>query len=348
MKTKLSLLSLVILFFVTSCKKEKGSYPIPATYSFNNVDYSGQTARLAMMTELSNEMKKANTSGVALSATLLKDMYANTNSPFSDAALNTSGKKLKDKTFLAEQAMIEAYIDSIVLHSQSVTAGSNGVAGVVTSGTKAYLCGPSGIEYGQYIDKGLLGSLIYYQITAVYLSEDKIGKQIPVADREHHWDEAFGYFGVPVDFPSNTSGLKYIGKYCNDRNALLGLNANIMNAYLKGRAAISNNDHETVTQQIVILRENLEKVLAATAIKYINDAINNASDDAVRNHALSEGVAFVQGLRYNPAKKISDAQINQIVGLFGTNFYTISITNLQSAKDLLSSIYGFDSVKNQL
>ena len=50
-------------------------------------------------------------------------------------------------------------------------------------------------------------------------------------DMQHHWDEAFGYFGVPTDFPTNTEGLVGLGKYCNKVDAQLGCNKIIMDAF---------------------------------------------------------------------------------------------------------------------
>lgn len=332
---------LATLLLAQSCKKDDNSkdYDVPTTYNFDNVDYSGQTTRIGMMTELSNLMKTGNT-GAVVSAQLMKDMYANSGSPFANTDFNTSGKKLKDKTFLALQTNIENYMDELAANSATGVAGSNGQAGVVTSGAKAYLCNAEGVEQGQLIDKGLLGGLIYYQIVSVYLSEDKVGAQVALADRQHHWDEAFGYFGVPIDFPTNKTGLTYIGKYCNDREATLSANATIMNAFLKGRAAINNDDNATVNEQISIIRTNLEKVLAATAVHYLNEAKTNFSDDAVRNHTLSEALAFIRGLYYSPTKKISDTQLGQLQTYLGNNFYTVSSTDLDAAKNLLTTVYG--------
>lgn len=344
----LYLLLPALIVGLNSCKNDKNNYDVPTTYSFSNVDYSGQTYRLAMLAELSNEMKKGNTQGTVVDAQVLKNMYANTGNPFSNDTLNTSGKKLKDKTFATEQSVIEGYLDTHAWASTSPVAGSNGSAGVVQVGTAKYLFDENGREYTQLVEKGLFGSLIYYQIAAVYLGTDKMGTQVALADRQHHWDEAFGYFGVPTDFPSNTTGIKFIGKYCNDRNALLGTNTAIMNAYLKGRAALNNGDETTVSAQINIIRENIEKVLAGTAIHYINEALANVANDAVRNHTLSEAIAFARALKFSPTKKITDAQQSQIETYFGSNFYTVSTTDLQAAKNLLSTIYGFDSIKDQL
>lgn len=347
-RINVAILTICVLTLINSCKKKENNYNRPSTYSFNNVDYSGQTTRLAMLSELSAEMKKGNTSGVSVSSAVLLNMYSNTGNPFADSSLNTSGKQLKDKTFITEQPIIEGYLNAHSLASQSTQPGSNGTAGVVEVGSAKYLFNENGFEYTQLVEKGLFGSLLYYQIVSVYLGEDKMGAQVALEDRLHHWDEAFGYFGVPVDFPGNTTGVKFLGKYCNDRNALLGQNSVIMNAYIRGRAALSNGDEETVNSQVSIIRDNLEKVLAGTSIHYINEALSNAANDAVRNHTLSEAIAFARALKFSPTKKITDSQLSQLEVYFGNNFYTVSTTNLQSAKNLLSNIYGFDSIKDQL
>lgn len=347
-KSVFYLFALAIILSFNSCKKETLKYDVPTTYNFSNVDYSGQTYRLAMITALVNEVKKGNTPGTVLNAQLLKNMYANSGSPFANDTLNTCGKQLKDKTFATEQSFLETIFDEAAATSAANTTAANGTAGIITNGTKSYLVDANGIEYKEAVEKTLQGALIYYQITAVYLSEDKIGKQVALADRQHHWDEAFGYFGVPIDYPTNTTGLQHVGKYANDRNALLGNATAVMNAFLKGRAAINNDDNTTVTEQVAIIRENLEKGIAATAVHYINGALANVSDAPTFHHNMSEGYFLVKSLKYNPAKKITDTQIQTLLNYFGTNFYTVSTTDLQAAKNLLSTIYGFDAVKDQL
>ena len=58
-------------------------------YDFDNVSYSGQTARLNMLSELGSYAKSASEVGAnALDATAMKNMFANENSPFADADLN--------------------------------------------------------------------------------------------------------------------------------------------------------------------------------------------------------------------------------------------------------------------
>lgn len=372
--TKSLLIGLPIctILIMASCKKDTmpepipepvtpagPSYTIPTSYTFANVTYTGQTTRLDMMAEITFEMKKGNTQGTILSSAKLKDMYANVSATqFTNTALNTSGKKIKDKVFLADQTIYETYMDNLEAASNSTVAGSNGVAGVVvstTDATKKYLCDANGVEWTQVIEKGIMGSLMYYQTTAVYLDAAKVGNGVDNSTiivgqgtaMEHGWDEAFGYFGVPVDFPTVTAGIRFWGKYCNDRNTVLSTNSTIMNAFLKGRAAISNKDYPTRDAQIPVIRDTWEKVIAATIISYINKT-KLTSDAAIINHNLSEVKGFLMNLRCNPTKKISNTDISQLETWLGTNFYTVSTTNLDQIKDLLSTTYGLDGVKNSL
>jgi len=357
---KLLAIALAISLLVVSCKKDDIDYTVPTTYNFTDkngnstVDYSGQTIRLDMLAEMVTYLKTANTSGVTLDAQKLKDMYRNQNARFTGAGLNDSGKQIKDKVFAADQELFESFIDSAAASSQSAQPASNGTAGVGESGTSKYLFSANGIEYTQFIEKGLMGAFMYYQATAVYLSDDKmnVDNTTPVAPAyytamEHHWDEAFGYFGVPVDFPS-TVPTRYWGKYCNDRNALLGTNQKLMDAFLKGRAAISNDDLETRDKQIAIIREQWERVCAGTAIHYLNGAKNDFADDVLRNHQLSEGYAFILSLKYNPTKKVTNEQIEEWLGLLGNNFYEATLSNITAIRDQIASAYGLEDAKEQL
>ncbi|MCI5055673.1 MAG: DUF4856 domain-containing protein, partial [Flavobacteriales bacterium] len=236
-----------------SCTYDDGSYIVPTTYTFTDADgritvsYSGQTDRLNMLQEMKDYMKTGTDAAVTLDVQKLKDMYANTNSPWTSSDLNASSKQLENKTFSLDMATFKSYLDSVASHSAITTSASEGVAGSLTSsdGNSSYLVDANGWEYPQLFEKGIMGSVFYYQIAEVYTRDGKIGATVnntdPVdaaggkyyTEMEHHWDEAFGYFGVPTDFPSNTDGLLHIGKYCNSRNGILTtLNQDVMDQYL--------------------------------------------------------------------------------------------------------------------
>lgn len=361
MKKQLIMPVLALLLLLSACTKENENptstnYEIPETYTFSIVNYTGQTQRLLMTDELVNEVKKANVPNTQVSATKLREMYSNLNNPFADALLNASGKQLKDKTFLTERATIESYFDSLEMASKSTIPGSEGTAGVVTSndGTRKYLLSAKGIEYKERIDKGLMMALMYYQITSIYLSPEKMNVDNSIIDEangtamQHHWDEAFGYLSVPTDFPNSTIGIKYLSKYINARNAVLDCNKTLMNAFIKGRAAINNNDYTTRDTQIDIIVSTIEKTMAASAINYLNQAKTNFADNALRCHTLSECYGFIYGLKFNDKKKITNAQIDALLAKLGDNYYSISLSQMEEVKADLAAIYNLTTVKDIL
>lgn len=347
----------------TSCKKDNSegtktpSYTIPATYNFSNVDYSDQTTRFSMSAEIEAEMKKGTTAGTVVSAQKLKDMLANANSPFTAAANNASALNLK--SWFPAQAVtdVEAYMDSLETASHSTQQAANGVAGVGTSAadaTKKYLLSANGINYAQFYSKTLMG-VITYQIINNAFSDATMGSGVDnntvVAGKgtamEHNWDLAFGLWMVPVDFPTNKTGVKYWGSYSSQVDSGLHCNATLMTAYLTGRAAISNKDMATRDAQITTICQTYEKMQAAAAIHELNAVKLILSTDLVKSvSTISESMAFVASMRYNPKKQITDAQISQVLGYYGTNLYNISIADINNIINTLSSIYGFDSVKN--
>lgn len=50
----------------------------------------------------------------------------------------------------------------------------------------------------------------------------------------------------------------------------------------------------------------------------MNSAKSNFSDDALRNHALSEAYAFIFSIAYNADKLISTTDLNTVKGYFET------------------------------
>lgn len=358
-------LALLAVFAFTSCDEENTggendvNYEIPSTYDFENVSYTGQTQRLDMLEELTVYMKTAN-DGTVLDAQTMLDMYANENNAFSKAELNDADtKELENKTVEVDIEMFQAFIRDFAAATAEADGGvgSNGTPGVVTSpndASKKYFFDAKGFEHIQLIEKGLMGSCFYFQGASIYLGSGKMDVDNEEIEEgkgtamEHHWDEAFGYFGVPNDFPSNTDGIRFWGKYANGRDDLLGSNEAIMNAFIKGRAAISNKDLETRDEQIEIIRNEWERVSAATAVHYLNAANDAFADDAVRNHTLSEAWAFIHALKYNPNQKLSNTEVEGILAELGENFYEITTDNINAAKASLVEAYGFEDIQDQL
>lgn len=373
------------MVFVVGCSKEEDtpqpttptgstgpSYTVPTTYTFTDgslnstVDFSGQQQRLEMLSEMVTYMKTANTVGNFVSATQLKDMYANNAYTWVDApslGMTGSSKQLKNKTAegdIGTQAMFENYIDSIDVISNlnySNSTETYGQGGVWTNGTKSYLQSGVGYEYGQLIEKGLMCAVFMNQMTINYLGTVGDDDNVTIiasktyTEMQHHWDEAYGYFTSSVDYPT-TGTDRFWGKYADGRESILGSATKLSYAFRKGRAAIDNKDYTARDAQITVIRNEIEKVAAGTAIHYLNGAKANITNPTVKNHELSEAIAFIDGLRYGynsvNGVSITSAEIDTVLGYIGTDFNNVTISNINMAIDMIASKTGLTSVKTTL
>lgn len=365
------LLALSIATILTGCSKKEvtpqpvpnpqtPSYTVPTSYNFANADFSSSTQRILMLGEITNYLKSAHTSTQStqpvLNSQKLKDMYDNANGSFSDASLNSSAIRIRDKTSnqFSYQTLLEANFEDAAAASAvsavnpTVSTASNGVKGKLISPARAILVDANGFEYKEFAEKGIMGAVFYYQAMTLLKTINTFDNTTIVngsTAQEKVWDESFGYFGVPVSFPTSTVGLKNWGSYCNAVNPAISSNTEIMNAFLKGRAAISNKDNAGRDAARDIVVATWEKVAAAKCVNYLKGAKNNVSDPATLHHNLSEGFGFITALQYNPAKKISDADIALLLSYIGDNLYDITISNLDNAISKLATVYGLDASK---
>ena len=366
---KLVFVLLALSVFLSSCEKEETpAVVLPSSYNFENVNISGQALRINMLSEIATELGKGKTQ--VLSYTRLINMYSNTGNEFTDAALNSSGKQLRDKTFATDitffESMFQAAADNSTSFNVSVTG--NGTAGVATSifdATKKYLVDTNGVEYAQIIQKGLMGAIFYYRIAEEYTTKDKLdpADNITVVPGEgtamqHYWDEAFGYFGVPTiltvanyDSLNTAKALKFYGTYAS-KGKSVGTIENTLKAFIKGRDAINRKDYTTRDAAAAEIRKNLELINACAFISYMNQSKASIGDYAIRCHTLSEGFGFLRALKYNSERKISQTDYNTVEANFYRNgnlsTYHISTTDINNMIDKISTVYGLDAVKAAL
>jgi len=333
-------------------KKDDGScsydapYTIPSAYDFtdangnNTVNYSGQTERLNQLREMVVLMKSA-TSTIVYPEDL-KAMFANTGGNGNGNFSFTSTKQIKDKCFSVDQALFEAWMDKLALASVSFSSqATDGQAGVLTSGTSTYLFDENGKEYLQLIEKGLMGAVFMNQALNVYFVEEINVDNTTAVDAvngkyytamEHHFDEAFGYFGVGIDFPT-TIPTDFWGKYCNSQNATLNSNADMMSNFRKGRAAITNNYLTDRDKATTAIAKEWEEISAFQAKKYVQDAVGFfGNDDAKYLHALSEAYAFSWNLRYAPeaTRRFTPTSHTALMNLYKSNFWEMTVADLNA------------------
>ena len=350
-----SLLAMAAVIGLSSCEDENpipGTDPVlPTTYTFENVDYSGQAARIQQLSMLETKAKSANDGTTKVTFDELNSIFENTSGD-----LAGSNKQIKDKTEQSSVAEIEGYfvaIDTLSGNPENIAGGK-------------YLVTANGIEPAQMIAKGLMGALLYYQATSVYLGDAKMnvdntevieGKGTAM---QHHWDEAFGYFGAPVDYltvsaedqknatdPSKKAW--YWAGYANGRASVVDVREDIFNAFIAGRAAIGRNDIAARDAAIATIKEKWELLAAANAVHYFNSAIEDLENNNVASfyHHFSEGKAFLNTLKYNLDKTISIDDINAINTLLGNNPKAsfenkdATTTALEEANLKLQEVFGF-------
>ena len=365
---------------LSSCKEDDAVEPAtpkdpvetvntPAVYDFtrNNVStvsYSGQTDRLNQLSEIKTKLANGD-NGMMVSAQDLKDMFANTGDNGNGNFSFSSTKQLKNKTFSLDQTYFEDLFDAAEAASASGKVGtqaSNGVAGIANrSGGKTILVDENGREFTQLVEKGLMGATFYNQIVNTYLTDSKIGDGVNNTDledgknytkMEHHMDEAFGYFGAPIDFQTNYTGseeVRYWANYSKTADDNIQMNDRLMNAFKRARAAIAEKKYTVRNEEVAKIYNEFEVLIAATAIHYANEA-KAATVDGDRLHVLSECYAFTRSFRYSHIDKrgLTQAEIDVLLGYIGTNFWNTTESNLNLLIDKLATTYQLENVKNQL
>jgi hypothetical protein len=359
------------------------SYAVPTSYTFTDatskstVDFSGQKTRLVMLEQIGNLM-----GGISpVSESTLLNMFDGTG--FTADSLNTSGKRLSDKTaasidyFTAnlgeKNDIIEAFKKQ--LKEAELTTNTNVEAtvdkpGYYMDGSKKRYFSANGLEPQQVFLKGMMGACLLDQTLNTYLSLTKLDGGLTkqnntnriftpeknYTDMEHFWDEAYGYiFGI--DNLNVTPALyKYWSSYINQVDVdpdFSKVKENILNAFIKGRAAITNKDYTTRDAQIAIIKKEMSKVVAVRAVYYMNEGKSKLATNNGKGafHSLSEGYGFIWSLRFtqNPdtklpyfskdeVKSLLDRLMGGKTGLYDVDYLKIELDKI--AQDIATR-FGF-------
>lgn len=333
----------------------------------STVDLSEGNNRLKMFQSLNYQSTSSISANTAIDASKLKSMFSNSGNPFYDiststisvvgAALNASSVQLKNVTAssrpASEAATVRAKIESLFDEIATASASVNSTAEQGKAGKLGnYLVDAKGIETAQIIQKSLIGALQLDYIGNVLLAEGLNADNSKVVDGhnyselEHNWDVAYGlltlnpiYLEGATDANRNTVEFG-IGAYLWEYNK--ASYAKIYPAFLKGRAAIVNNDKAELQVQATFIRTEIEKAIASAALGYL-DKWKTGSTDAARAHAIGEGLGFIYSLRFatihNADAAFSDTIINDLVG--STNgFWDLTTMKINTAADAIKTKFG--------
>ena len=348
-----------------------GCTPVPPTYSFDRmgqstVSFGGQTARLQMAIELYGAFSTA-------SEAELLEMY-NDGTGFSDPVLNSSGKKLGNKTAAYHySSLVKPMFDAMLSKQANVvmpavnagTIAAPGVAGEYTgAGGRSVKVDEKGFELNQTFIKGLIGALCVDQMVNGYLSPSKLDPADndpsglgagEYTTMEHYWDEGFGYlYGLEADITAPTlsgNGSVLLNKYAGKVNTAGDVDMNAVYDALKaGRTAIVNMDYTERDAQGLIARELVSKILGVKASDYLRGGaaeLGNANPDMAEViHDLSEGYGFVLSLQfargadgqYLVPKADVDAMLANLEA--GNGLWDIDAATLISMADQIDAAFG--------
>ena len=341
---------------------------IPYSYEFARagkptVSFSGQTARLNMADELYSALN-TNT----FSKAKMLEMF-NDGTGFADAALNSSGKKMGNKTAASPlasatvkpqfDAMIADFADNVI--PNWATDASNGQAGVLTDVARTIHVNAKGHEIDQTFIKGIIGAMTLDQIVNNYITPYQLDSGTRTADNtnktlstgkdytdmEHKWDEGFGYlYGQEVDATRLDLGTTPTGngttlnKYFKKVNASShpGMAIQVFDAFRRGRAYIVANQYDKRDEQAEIIKKELSKLIAQKAVDYINGYMSKIADGNTADafHALSEGYGFVMSLQFTndgtDTPYFSNSEVNAFLASMD-NFWTVENSTLESIRD---------------
>lgn len=344
--------------FLSSCSNDDNNeipqYTVPATYSFDNVDYSTSTTRVSMMVKLDSYMKKAQT--VKLKQDSVNNMFNNTNNPFSDTKLDGSGLSLAEKT--SDATTYKNYVDSVVSNSQmNDIQASEGIPGFIPRGSGKIIVGANGVEYGQAALKGMMGGLFFKEAITILgkISQDDNNTVVTGQGTamQHHWDEAFGYLAIPADYDSSKTYTSadanrplLWGGYLAERGKAIQAGGILFEAFRKGRAAIGAKDYTVRDEAIKTIQSTWERLAAAAALAYVTmpQSSSNIGNLGAQFHALSECHGFISSLKYRASgSKLSTTDYQKLVTIINTSFYTLvneaGFKSLNEAKDILTKTY---------
>lgn len=407
----------------TTGPEDDGSTDVPTAYTFesrfaegeSSVSYPGQVVRNLLMQDLKTLTDGVGKTGAtAVTEADLLAYYDHDDAGGMETITSTTpapartqystispGKELADRVTsqyagqtlfgagVTPDALIRSYLREIAARSQTDALG-----------TPAAHTTDAGVDMSQIVNKVLFGAVSYSQAVDKYLTlietDDNASPSSEGAAysaMEHHWDEAFGYFGAARDYLSYSdaalAGSDYyrdsdgngtvefvseynfpVARYAGKRDvAAEGVNFSkeIFEAFVTGRALIAEQASlAQILEQRDIIRTSWEKLYAANIVHYINSTIEDmgtltseeiaANNNEALNEHWSEAKGFAYALQFNPARSITDADLQSLHTLLGdaptyaepgSDAAKAARSDLEQARTLLQTTYGFSDVNVQ-
>jgi hypothetical protein len=299
-----------------------------------------------------------------IEASTLSNMFSNTGDPFTDvSSLGVIGADLNASDFqlsnlvassrpASEAAAVLAKFETLF---EEIEAASHFVTETASEGNpgkldEKYLVDAKGIEIAQIIQKSLIGALQVDYIGNVLMAEGLTADNTKVVgdnnytQLEHNWDIAYGLLtlnqvylqGWTADAKGTTKEFA-LGSYVWEYNKTNF--PKMHSAFLKGRAAIVNNDRAELEAQATFIRTEFEKTLASAALGYLEKWKTGATEGA-RAHYIGEGLGFIYSLRFatihGADASFSDDILNDLIGS-ENGFWDLDVAKINAASDAIKA-----------
>lgn len=364
MRLKNSLLALLAITLVfTACKKDdekeepNNNTPelmIPTSYDSTayQANIEGVKNIRTQMDALVTEIKKGRT-GTVLTASGINTIYT---------AGTPSLQSITSTFYTGALAGSNGWFEEVAKASGNTFHPDS--PATVNGGTySGFLFDENGFEPEQLIEKGLFGSaLINY--AAGLISNNPTQQNI---------DQAIYVYGASAHFVSSNTAAKYgsnTDKYLSsymarrDKNDGNGLYSQMKNNFIKLQAAVKGGSAYNTQRDEAVAAIKLawEKANAATIINYCYSSVSKLSATTVTDadragslHSIGECIGFAYGWKTLSFKKITDAQVDEVLELLNANmngtgkpskFITDrvnEVNKLQLVINKLQSIYGFSN-----
>lgn len=331
----------------------------------STVDLTEGNISLSMFQSLDNYIRSNVSTNSKIDQSLLSNLFTNSGSSFSEIEIKggffSSSDLLNSEIRLSERIassrseaeilVTNTYFESLFEEIDNVSDFVNEEASINQAGKLgSYLLNENGIELAQVIQKSLIGAFQLDYIGNVLLSQGLNADNSTLVSAknytqlEHNWDMAYGTLTAnPIyleGFTDSEEGSvsefgagEYIWEY--NRSGY----AKVYPAFLKGRAAIVNNDLVELENQALIIRQEFEKAIANAAIGYLGKWRTSTSDDK-RAHAIGEALGFIYSLRYASTYQ-ADANFSDTILATLINsengFWDLDATKIISAETAIKS-----------
>ena len=349
---------LTLILFVSAicgCKKpneipEKPTTETPTNYNFNNVNLTTQMVKVKLLDSLLFIINAAEATGKTITADQLTKIFKN------------EGSYLKSKASLEDTTQFE---------NAQLLAWFNLLPNLSGKGDSSFID-----EEGNYlpalIEKKVMGSIFYNyalnrNLILLETKDNTVFRKDTGTAMEHSLDEAFGYFGAPMKFESNTTHKSLLSRkdvssfmiiaakvdstYLSFTSSPTNFTHDIYNGFVKGRDAISKNQIYPALLERDKISQSWERLIAASAAKNIEELKtcftgNNGVKSICRSKKWSELKGTIEMLQYNRNNRLDqpgdgNSSYSRVISLIGAKSSEANIESLEEAKKILASVYGF-------